>query len=208
MNEPKPLRLAVTGGIGCGKSATGAALQSLGVAVLDSDAVVHELLSHDAEVRSAILARFGNSVFRDGRVDRRALAPIVFADSAARSDLEGILHPRVRTATDAWLLAQPATRPCAVIIPLLYEVGRDRDFPLAACVACSPALQQERLRQRGWSDEEITRRLAAQLPVEEKVRRAHVVIWTDGALENHGAQWRLVLARWTATADEPPNRLA
>ena len=193
MSQPKPLRFAVTGGIGCGKSATGAALQSLGVAVLDSDGLVHDFLTRDADVQTAIRARFGDGVFRDGTVDRRALAAIVFADAAARADLEIILHPRVRTATDAWLAAQGATQSCAVIIPLLYEVGREKDFPLVACVACSPALQHERLRQRGWSEEEIARRLAAQWPTEEKVKRAQIVIWTDGAPENHAAQWRRAL---------------
>ena len=193
MSQPKPLCFAVTGGIGCGKSATGAALQSLGVAVLDADTVVHDLLTRDADVQTAIRARFGDGVFRDGKVDRRALAAIVFAEPAARADLEGLLHPRVRIATDAWLAAQPPTQPCAVIIPLLYEVGRDRDFPLVACVACSPALQRDRLGQRGWLEEEVFRRLAAQLPTEEKVKRAQIVIWTDGALENHAAQWGRVL---------------
>lgn len=193
MSHPKPLHLAITGGIGCGKSATGTALQSLGVAMLDADAVVHDLLARDTVVQTAIRARFGEDVFRDGQVDRRALAAIVFADPAARADLEAVLHPRVRTATDAWLAAQPANQACAVLIPLLYEVGRDVDFPVISCVACSPLLQRERLRQRGWSDLEIDRRLAAQLPLEEKVKRAHVVIWTDGTLANHLEQWRKVL---------------
>lgn len=193
MSQPKPVRLAITGGIGCGKSATGTALQSLGVAVLDADVVVHDLLARDAEVQATIRTRFGDGVCRDGQVDRRALAAIVFAEPAARADLEAVLHPRVRTATNAWLAAQPANQACAVIIPLLYEVGRDVDFPVVACVACSPALQRQRLRGRGWSDQEIDHRLAAQLPLEEKVKRAQIVIWTDGALANHLEQWRKVL---------------
>jgi dephospho-CoA kinase len=193
MSEAKPLRFAVTGGIGCGKSATGAALKALGVAVLDSDDLAHALLAGDAAVHAAIRARFGEGVFREGTIDRPALGAVVFADPAARADLEAILHPRIRTLTDEWLAAQPATQPAAVIIPLLYEVGRDRDFPLAVCVACSPASQLERLKQRGWSGTEISRRLAAQLPTEEKVKRAQAVIWTEGALANHAEQWRTVL---------------
>ncbi|HTH48415.1 MAG TPA: dephospho-CoA kinase [Candidatus Limnocylindria bacterium] len=193
MSEAKPLRFAVTGGIGCGKSATGDALKSLGVAVVDSDDLTHDLLAGDAEVHAAIRARFGETVFSQGKVNRRALGAVIFADPAARTDLEAILHPRIRALTDEWLASQPATQAAAVIIPLLYEVGRDKDFAIAVSVACSPATQSERLKQRGWSEAEISRRLGAQLPTEEKVKRAQGVIWTEGALENHAEQWRLVM---------------
>ena len=80
-----------------------------------------------------------------------------------------------------------------MLLPLLYEVGREKAFDLGVCVACSPETQRARLRERGWSDEEIARRNAAQLSVDEKIKRADVVIWTDGARENHEAQWRRVL---------------
>ncbi len=193
MSQVKPLRFAVTGGIGCGKSATGEALKTLGVAVLDSDDLTHDLLAGDDAVHAAIRARFGEGVFRDGKVDRRALGAVVFADPAARADLEAILHPRIRTLTDEWLATRPTTQPAAVIIPLLYEVGRDKDFTIAVSVACSPATQSERLKQRGWSEAEISRRTTAQLSVEEKVKRAQAVIWTEGAVENHADQWRSVL---------------
>ena len=195
MSQVKPLRFAVTGGIGCGKSATGAALKTLGVAVLDSDDLAHTLLAGDTAVQGAIRARFGAGVFSAGQINRRVLGDLVFADPAARIDLEAILHPRIRRLTDQWLAALPVTPPAAVLIPLLYEVGRDADFPFVACVACAPTIQHERLQQRGWSDDEIARRLAAQLPTGEKVKRAHVVIWTDGAIENHEEQWQRVLPR-------------
>ncbi len=193
MSEAKPLRFAVTGGIGCGKSATGAALKTLGVAVLDSDDLAHALLAGDVAVHAAIRARFGEGVFSEGTINRRALGAIVFANPTARTDLEAILHPRIRTQTDEWLAAKPASQAAAVIIPLLYEVGRDQDFTTVVSVACSPATQSERLKQRGWSEAEISRRLAAQLPTEEKVKRAQAVIWTEGAVENHAEQWRSVL---------------
>lgn len=193
MSKMEPLRFAVTGGIGCGKSATGEALKALDVAVLDSDDLTHTLLANDAAVHAAIRARFGEGVFRDGKVDRRALGAVVFADPAARADLEAILHPRIRKLTDVWLAACPPTQPAAVIIPLLYEVGRDKDFPLVVSVACSSVTQNGRLKQRGWSETEISRRIAAQLPTEEKVKRAQAVIWTEGAVENHVGQWRSVL---------------
>lgn len=198
-----PLRLVITGGIGCGKSLAGETLASLGVAVLDSDQVAHELLAGDPAVREAIRSRFGPSVFTDGTVNRRALGSVVFTDEHARKDLEAILHPRIRIRTDEWLAAQPSSQPAAVIIPLLYEVGRDRDFPLVACVACSPEVQHQRLRQRGWTEQEIQRRLAAQLPVEEKIKRAQVVIWNDGSKEAQADQWKLVLPKFKEQPRQP-----
>jgi dephospho-CoA kinase len=126
-------------------------------------------------------------------VDRSALGRVVFADPVARKDLEAILHPRIQARTEAWLAEQTQHGPAAVLIPLLYEGGREKDFDLCVCVACSPETQRARLRERSWSDEEIARRNAAQLSVDEKIKRADVVIWTDGAMENHAAQWRRVL---------------
>jgi dephospho-CoA kinase len=193
MNPRNPRRIAVTGGIGCGKSATGAALRALGVPVLDTDEVAHALLVNDAAAKTAIRERFGARVFAGDAVDRKALGQVVFAGPGARKDLEAILHPRIQAQTDAWLAAQPEAQPAAVLIPLLYEVGREKAFDLCVCVACSPATQRARLRERGWSDAEIDRRNAAQLSVDEKIKRADVVIWTDGLMENHEAQWRAVL---------------
>jgi len=193
MNPRSPRHIAVTGGIGCGKSATGAALRALGVPVLDTDEVAHALLANDAAAKTAIQERFGNGVFTGDVVDRKALGQVVFAEPSARKDLEAILHPRIQAQTDAWLAAQPEGHPAAVLIPLLYEVGREQAFDLCVCVACSPATQRARLRERGWSDSEIDRRNAAQLSVDQKIKRADVVIWTDGVIENHEAQWRAVL---------------
>lgn len=203
MTSPIPLRFAITGGIGCGKSLAGETLASLGVAVLDSDQVAHELLAGDPAVAHAIRSRFGTGVFTDGQVDRRALGAVVFTEEQARKDLEAILHTRIRTRTDQWLASQPASQPAAVIIPLLYEVGRDRDFPIVVCVACSPEVQHQRLRQRGWSDEEIRRRQTAQLPVEEKMKRAQVVIWNDGSKEAQTDQWKIVLPRLKEQPRQP-----
>ncbi len=195
MKPRNPRRIAVTGGIGCGKSASGAALRALGVPVLDTDEVAHDLLANDADAKAAIRERFGAGVFAGDAVDRKALGQVVFGEPGARKYLEAVLHPRIQAQTDAWLAAQPEGQPAAVLIPLLYEVGREKAFDLCVCVACSPATQRARLRERGWSDAEIDRRNAAQLSVDEKIKRADVVIWTDGVMENHEAQWRRVLLR-------------
>lgn len=195
MNLSRCQRLAVTGGIASGKSAGGRALESLGVPVIDTDTVAHTLLAADAEVLREIRDRFGDAVFSDDSVDRKKLGRVVFADAEARRDLEKILHPRIREAVRRWfLLPEIANRPvAAALVPLVYEAGWSAEFDRVACVACSPAVQRARLRERGLSEEAIDQRLTAQMPVEEKVALADVVIWSDGPLERQTEQWRAVL---------------
>jgi CO dehydrogenase nickel-insertion accessory protein CooC1 len=109
MKPRNPRRIAVTGGIGCGKSATGAALRALGVPVLDTDEVAHALLANDADAKAAIRERFGVGVFAGDAVDRKALGQVVFAEPGARKDLEAILHPRIQAQTDAWMVRRRLT---------------------------------------------------------------------------------------------------
>ena len=78
-----------------------------------------------------------------------------------------------------------------------YETGREEACDKIVCAACSPELQRKRLRQRDWSDEEIARRIAAQLNAEEKMKRADHVVWTDGPMDAHAAQWDALLACWS-----------
>jgi dephospho-CoA kinase len=185
--------IAVTGGIACGKSASGEALESLGVPVLDTDAVGHDLLSNDPSVKAERRERFGPAVFDGDTVDRKALGRVVFADESTRRSLEAILHPRIQARVRQWLATTGAGRLAAVQVPLLFEVGWEGEFDRIVCVACSPAVQRERLRGRGLGDSEIDQRLSAQLPVEEKMKRSNVVIWTDGPKERLAEQWRRVL---------------
>lgn len=194
MEPAQPRSIAVTGGIACGKSASGAALASLGVPVLDADAVTHELLANDSEVATELRARFGESVFRDGSVDRKALGRRIFADASARHDLERLLHPRIQDQIRRWIATADAPV-VAVQVPLLFEVGWEREFDRVVCVACSSAVQRQRLKGRGLSEAEIDQRLAAQMPVEEKMKRAQVVIWTDGPEALQREQWARVMAR-------------
>jgi dephospho-CoA kinase len=190
--------IAVTGGIACGKSTSGAALESLGVPVLDADAVGHGLLANDPSVKAELRERFGPAVFDGDRVDRKALGRVVFADESARRALEAILHPRIQARVREWLATTGACRLAVVQVPLLFEVGWEGDFDRIVCVACSPSVQRERLRGRGLADAEIDQRLSAQLPVEEKMKRSNVVIWSDGPKEQLVEQWRRVLENLTA----------
>ena len=193
------IRLGLTGGIGMGKSTAAELLAKHGAKISDSDVIARELAEPGQPALQAIAKAFGNEVLRaDGSLDRGRVAELVFGDDAARRTLEDILHPRIRATwlgnLDRW--AREGVALGVAVIPLLYETGSEAAFDRIVCVACSPATQRERLRQRDWSDEEIDRRIAAQMSAEEKMKRADHVVWTDGPVSAHADQWDDLLARW------------
>jgi dephospho-CoA kinase len=129
---------------------------------------------------------FGEAVLRrDGSLDRPALGAVVFSDSEARARLEAILHPRIRQLWKAsaaeW--RSRGTSRGFVVIPLLYETRAESEFDLVFCAACGAGTQRARLALRGWSEEEIEKRLASQMPAAHKMDRADGVIWNDSTLE-------------------------
>jgi dephospho-CoA kinase len=192
-------RVALTGGIATGKSHVRARLAALGVPTIDADVLAREVVAPGTAGLASVVERFGADVLNvTGALDRRKLAAIVFADAAARHDLEAIIHPAVQRATDDWFAAlDPATHPFAIAdIPLLYEVGRDRAFDAVIVAACDPETQVRRVMARDEVTEaEARQRLAAQLPIEEKVRRADFVILTEGTVEETDQQVRRVHQR-------------
>jgi dephospho-CoA kinase len=156
---------------------------------------------------AAVVQRFGRSVLGvDGSLDRVALGALVFRDADARRALESIVHPIVQRETEAWFTSLPSTTPFAVAeIPLLYEIARERDFDAVVVAACDLATQLARLRARGMGEEDAARRIAAQLPLADKVRRADYVICTDGTMDNTAEGAAAVCAalgqRWGAAQD-------
>jgi dephospho-CoA kinase len=198
------LRVALTGGIATGKSHVLDQLRRYGVPCLDADALAHGVEAAGTEATQAIAARFGADVLaQDGSVDRSRLGPIVFADAAARRDLEAIVHPAVYRAIAAGLRAFELTESASfavVDIPLLYETGRAGDFDAVIATVCRPEAQLARLIARGMSEEEARQRLAAQLPPEEKARRADFAIDTDGTFKQTEQQVADVLERLRARA--------
>jgi dephospho-CoA kinase len=182
-----PGRVALTGGIATGKSYVRARFEGLDVPTIDADRLARAAIAPGTPGFDAVVARFGDAVLDANRqVNRTALGAIVFADETARRDLEAIVHPAVRRAIGDWYAALDPQTPFAIAeIPLLYETGRDRDFDAVVVAACDPQRQLERLMQRDGLDREAARqRLAAQLPIEEKVRRADYVVNTDGSYED------------------------
>jgi dephospho-CoA kinase len=177
-------RVALTGGIATGKSHVRRLFERAGVPTIDADTVARAVVAPGTPALDAIVARFGPGILdAAGALDRRALGAIVFADAAARRDLEAIVHPPVRAATDAWFAALDPREPFAVAdIPLLYETRRERDFDAVVVTTCDPDSQVRRVMARdGIGEAEARQRVAAQLPTDEKARRADHVIDTGGS---------------------------
>jgi dephospho-CoA kinase len=196
-------RVALTGGIATGKSYVRAQLERLGVPTNDADALARAAVLPGSPGLQAVIERFGSGLLEpSGALNRGALGRLVFADPGARRDLEAIIHPIVRAATERWFAGlDPEAHAFAVAdIPLLYETGRDRDFDAVIVTACDPATQIRRIRERdGLSDSEAGLRVAAQLPLGEKIRRADYVITTDGTFDETDRQVRDVHHRLSAS---------
>lgn len=179
-----------------GKSTCAQLLPARGAVVVDTDELARRVVEPGQPALAEVRAAFGRQVIgADGRLRREALAQRVFADPDARKKLETILHPRIRELWQAQLLAwRTEDRALAVVvIPLLFETHAETAFDRVVCVACSAATQRERLRARGWTDEQLQQRIAAQMPVAEKMLRSHHVIWTEGGLEVHAQQLDRIL---------------
>jgi dephospho-CoA kinase len=186
------LRIALTGGIATGKSHCAARFAARGVPVADADLLARDVVRQGTPGLGAIVRRFGKGVLRpDGALDRARLGAVVFADAAARRDLEAIVHPAVYEAIGGWFRrADVIGAPFAIAdIPLLYETGHEQDFDRVIVAACAPEMQLARLMARdGLSESEARRRLAAQMPIEDKVKRADYVIRTDGSFADTDRQ--------------------
>jgi dephospho-CoA kinase len=175
--------VGLTGGMGAGKSEALAALERSGAATLSSDAVVQELLATD-EVRDELTARFGPDIAPGGRVDRDAVAKVVFGDPDQRGWLEGYLWPKVGERIWSWrqgLTAQdPPPRAAVVEVPLLFESGMGEVFDHTIAVIADDDLRAERIGERGHSG--VASRESRQLSQEEKSQRADFTVRNDGTL--------------------------
>lgn len=165
----RPLTIAVTGGIGAGKTEALKAFARRGVPTLSADEVVHRLISGDADVRAALEERFGTT-------DRAEIAAIVFADADQLAWLERLLHPRVRRATEEWLSALDA-QVAVTEIPLLFETGGEDRFD-AVVVITAP--EEVRAARADRATDARERRL---IPDEEKLARADYAYVNDGSLD-------------------------
>ncbi len=191
--------LGITGGIATGKSTfTRALLRHLPAELFDADQAAHALLEGDREVRRAVENAFGAEIYsREGKPDRTRLRELVFSDEQNRKRIEEILHPAIRAR---WIaLGEAARRPRAwvfVDIPLLYETGAEAHCDRVVVVACSALTQRQRLAtERGLTAERAESMIAAQLPLENKIKRADHLIWNDSTVSCLEGQADL-LATW------------
>jgi dephospho-CoA kinase len=196
------LKVALTGGIATGKTYVLRRLYQLGVPTIDADDLVHGALQAGTPATIAVGERFGAEVLDpDGSVNRKALAARVFSDAEARRALEGLLHPPVYDMIQQWLAKLMATgAPIGIAaIPLLFETHHEADFDVVVVTACDPDEQVRRIVVRdGATEAEARLRIAAQMPVDEKTRRATFVIWTRGTLPDTYAQVDAVWAELNA----------
>lgn len=175
------LLVALTGGIGSGKSLAGQYFADLGAIVVDSDQLSRDVIERGTPGFDEVLLRFGDDILSNGEIDRKKLGAIVFADEAARLDLEEIIHPLVRSAFEE--IVESAEEGDIVIneIPLLVETsGADR-FDRVISVISQLGNRKERLKLRGLPSYEIDRRIAAQASDEERIEISDYIIENDGS---------------------------
>ncbi|MGH7977628.1 MAG: dephospho-CoA kinase [Limisphaerales bacterium] len=188
----------LTGGVGMGKSTAAELLRVRGAQVVDTDELARELVRPGQPALAEIKKEFGKSIISlAGELNRAELARIVFTDANARKKLEEILHPKIR---ERWLAQTENWRKencklAVVVIPLLFETQAESQFDKIICVACSANSQGERLHARGWTPEQIRQRIAAQMPVEQKIARSDFVVWTEGDLKNNEQQLDCILEK-------------
>ena len=175
--------VALTGGIGSGKSTVADILEDLGALVIDSDLLAREVIERGTNGYDQVVARFGDSILRDGEIDRSALGNIVFSDVAARKDLEGIIHPLVRERAEK-IASRAGDRVVVNQIPLLFETKGSERFDFVISVEADEEIRKERLRERGLKDYEINKRMAAQASDIQRASIADVVITNNGTIDD------------------------
>ena len=175
-------RLGLTGGIGSGKSTALAYLHECGAAVVSSDHIVHALYDRPAII-AAIQGRYGHKVVTGAHVNRQALAGIVFHDQDELQWLEQLLHPHVHAAVEEWAVAQQTVRPRPAVIvaevPLLFETGMETVFDFVMLITAPAEVRRRRLTAK-LTDSEFERRLAQQMPEDEKIARSDFVFHNTG----------------------------
>jgi len=202
------LRVGLTGGIGCGKSTVAAMMSELGCHVLNADRMAHALIAPGEPAYDEIRRQFGPDVLAaDGSVDRARLAAVVFADAAKLARLNAIVHPLVLRELDRELERLSRIDPHGVAVieaALLIESGYNQRLDRLVLVTCTREQQLERLTNpafgRAMSREQAEKRIAAQMPLEEKRKLAHDEIDCSGSLEYTKRQVRMLVEQFRQMA--------
>jgi dephospho-CoA kinase len=189
--------LGLTGGIGSGKSTVARLIAGLGVPVMDADQLSREVVEPGQPAHADVVKAWPEVAGADGRIDRKRLGAIVFADPAARARLEAIMHPRIQALAEARFADLAAKGHTLVFYEatLLVESGRYKDFDGLVVVTASPETQLQRVLARGGlTPEQAQARIDAQLPLLAKVRVADHLIDNDGSLAETQAQVERLIA--------------
>jgi dephospho-CoA kinase len=175
------LLVALTGGIGSGKSLAAEYFAACGAVVLDFDQLARDVVERGSEGFDEIVARFGDEVLREGNLDRAELAEIVFQDGIARKDLEAITHPKIRAAFDLFVTGLAPEAILVSQIPLLAESEHRYPFDFVITVSASVDTRRARLIERGMKEYQVAARIAAQATDQEREAIADAVLMNDGS---------------------------
>jgi dephospho-CoA kinase len=195
------LRVGLTGGLASGKSLVGRALADLGCYVIEADVLGRQVLEQGGETYDAVIAAFGKEILEpDGKINRRRLAAIVFADNADAQQqlakLNALVHPHVKLRERDLANEYAREHPDGIVVTeaaILVETGSYKEYDRLIVAVCRPEQQIERSMERdGVSREEVLRRLRRQMPLEEKVKYADFIIDTSGSKEDTLQQVRTV----------------
>ena len=173
--------IALTGGIGCGKSLAAQYFAELGALVIDADQLARAAIERGSDGFDEVVALFGDSILKDGNIDRRTLGELIFKDPKARAALEGIIHPYVRREFEEAVASLKGDDVLVYEIPLLFESKSHDRFDLVITVESELENRIERLRDRGMHISEIEGRIAAQATREQRIEIADFLIENDGS---------------------------
>ena len=178
------LKVALTGGIGSGKSTVGELLHELGAYIIDSDQLARLVIERGQPGYDAVVAQFGDEILTAGEIDRTKLAAAVFNDDSKRKLLESIIHPLVRQAAAEQMKKLPADAVVVNEIPLLFETDGAGRFDFVISVQVDEDKRRERLRERGMKDYEISQRISAQATDEQRASISDAVLDNNAELEH------------------------
>jgi dephospho-CoA kinase len=174
------LRVALTGGIGSGKSEASQIFAELGATVVDSDQLSRDVIERGTQGFDEVIQTFGDEILTGGEIDRAKLATVVFSDPTKRSILEGIIHPKVREAFEVIAEASGSNDILINQIPLLVETNGEKSFDKVITVSAPVELRKTRLIKRGMKEYEVDKRIAAQASDEERAAIADYIIDNSG----------------------------
>jgi dephospho-CoA kinase len=194
------LVVGLTGGIGSGKSHVAGYFADLGARVIDADQLARDVVERGTDGFDEVVTAFGDSILRNGDLDRRALADLIFANQNAKRKLEGIIHPRVRRAFEESISSLKEDEILIYEIPLLVEAGADERFDFVITVESEIETRRERLKKRGMLPSQIEARIQAQASAEARIAVANYVILNNSSedflLREVEHLWEDILPKW------------